>query len=80
MAADRIDRNHAAIAAHLAEVLAAQSVAGYYGTGLTVTIVNITTTLSRGDVYRVLNTGTDATGHFAITIEGRINPGADVTV
>ena len=54
--------------------------AGDYGTGLTGTIVNITTTLSRGDVYRVLNTGTDATAHFAITIEGRINPGADVTV
>ena len=55
--------------------------AGDYGTALTGTAVTVaTTTLSRGDAYRVLNTGTDATAHFAITIEGRIVPGADVVV
>lgn len=54
--------------------------AGDYGTALTGTSVDVATTLTKGDVYRVLNTGTDATAHFAITIEGRIVPGANVTV
>lgn len=54
--------------------------AGDYGTALTGTSVTVTTTLSRGDFYRVLNTGTDATAVFAITVEGRLVPGADVTL
>lgn len=53
--------------------------AGDYGTALTGTNVTVTTTLSRGDIYRVLNTGTDATLHAAIGIEGRAVPGASVT-
>ena len=53
--------------------------AGDYGTGLTGTTVLTTATLSRGDIYRVLNTGTDATLVANITIEGRAVPGASVT-
>ena len=54
--------------------------AGDYGTALTGTTVLNTATLSRGDFYRVLNTGTDATAVFAITVEASLIPGASVTV
>lgn len=47
-------------------------------TGLTGTSITVTNTLSKGDTYRVLSTGTDATGLWAIAIEGRAVPGADV--
>jgi hypothetical protein len=54
--------------------------AGDYGTALTGTTVLHTATLSRGDFYRVLNTGTDAGAAFAITVEASLIPGASVTV
>ena len=53
--------------------------AGDYGTGLTGTSVLVTTTLSRGDTYRVYGTGTDQTTQLAICIEGRALPGGSVT-
>ena len=55
--------------------------AGDYGTALTGTSVVLASpvSLTRGDVYRVLNTGTCATLVANITIEGKATPGADVT-
>lgn len=50
-----------------------------YGTGLAKAAFTVTATLSRGDCYRVLNTGTDATGLWGVSIEGKAVPGANVT-
>ena len=55
------------------------SVNGVWGTGLAGTSVLTTATLSRGDTYRVLNTGTDVQFVFAVGIEGKAIPGASVT-
>lgn len=48
-------------------------------TGLVGTAILSTATLSRGDCYKVLSTGTDATGLWGVSIEGIAVPGASVT-
>ena len=55
------------------------AVNGVWGTGLAGTSVLTTATLSRGDTYRVLNTGTDVQFVFGVGIEGKAIPGASVT-
>ena len=52
---------------------------GVWGTGLAGTSVLATHTLSRGDSFRVLNTGTDVQFVFGVGIEGIAVPGASVT-
>ena len=70
-----ITRNGTGVAATTNTLIAA----GDYGTALTGTSVLNTATLTRGETYRVLNTGTDLTGIFSIGIEYRLIPGASVT-
>ena len=52
---------------------------GVWGTGLAGTSILTTATLSRGDTYRVLSTGTDVGMVLGICIEGKAIPGASVT-
>ena len=52
---------------------------GVWGTGLAGTSILTTATLSRGDTYRVLSTGTDVGLVFGVCIEGKAIPGASVT-
>lgn len=52
--------------------------AGDFGTSLLGTAVSVTTTLTRGQSYTVINTGTDAGAQFGIGIEFRPVPGASV--
>ena len=53
--------------------------ASSFGTTTIGTSVLSTTTLSRGETFRVLNTGTDLGAIFAVTVEGSVIPGAAVT-
>lgn len=52
--------------------------AGDFGTSLPGTAISVTTTLTRGQSYVVVNTGTDAGAQFGVGIEYRPVPGAAV--
>jgi len=67
-------RNGTGVAAGTSTLIAA----GDYGTALTGTSVSAAITLTRGDTFRVLNTGTDIALIASIGIEGRAVPGANV--
>ena len=70
-----IVRNGTAVAASTSTLIAM----GDYGTALTGTSVLHTATLTRGETFRVLNTGTDLTGIWSVGIEYSVIPGASVT-
>lgn len=50
-----------------------------FGTNTAGTSVLATVTLSRGETFRVVNTGTDLGSIFGVTVESTIIPGAAVT-
>jgi len=54
-------------------------ISSLYGTDTVGTSVLSTTTLSRGDVYRVQSTGTDLTAILSVGIEYTVIPGASYT-
>lgn len=54
--------------------------ASSFGTTTIGTSVLTTSTFSRGETVRVLQTGTDLGAVFAVTVEAQVIPGASVTV